>query len=72
VDWIANRIKENTKKVSDLDEHRCDASKLYIESIKHNKIALSLIAFLRKAIEQRDDLSLAQRGEIFKRLMLFM
>jgi len=69
---MSNKIAENIKKIADLDENRCAQSQLYVESLKHNKIALSLIAFIRNAIQNKDSLSLAQRNEIIHRLSIFV
>lgn len=60
VAWMANRIRENQRRVEELKENRCDATLLYVNSLKHNKIALSLLEFMREAISARDSLNLAQ------------
>jgi len=40
--------------------------------LKHNKIALSLIAFLRKAIKNKDSFSFAERESFKKSLNSFL
>lgn len=56
---MANRIQENLRRVTELQENRCNASLLYINGLKHNKIALPLLEFMREAILARDSLNLA-------------
>jgi hypothetical protein len=47
LNWITNKLEENKRKDEELTENRCVSAKLYVESIKHNKVALSLIEFMR-------------------------
>lgn len=55
---MANRIRENQRRVVELKENRCNATLLYVNGLKHNKIAISLLEFMREAIAARDSLNL--------------
>lgn len=47
VEWIGAKIEENNSKITLLEDANCETGKLYVNGLKHNKIALKLIEFLR-------------------------
>ena len=72
IEWIGNRIQENIDRVNKLETARCDASKTYVNGLKNDKIMLKLIAFLRKAVSEKENLNLAQMQGVNEKIQMFV
>lgn len=54
MDFLAEKIRDNEGKIMKKKAKQCENQRMYINTLKNNKILLSFIEFLRAAIKKAE------------------
>lgn len=72
IDWLVPSIQTKKDKLHELLQRRCEVNKVFIHQLKRDKIALTLLEFIKQAIANKQSFTFAQQAEYNKHLASFL
>ncbi len=72
IEWIAARVRDNDARVERLQELRCRANNLYIDSIKNHRLTLTLVEYLINEINNVQNVEMLQQSQTMTKLSMFI
>ncbi|KAL4494638.1 hypothetical protein ABPG72_004540 [Tetrahymena utriculariae] len=72
IPWLEQKIANITDNLNDLLTRRCDLNKAFLDHIQREKIALSLLEFIKSAIQNKDSFDFIQMKKLNQKFQQFL